>query len=144
MFSAFTLHFKGGFYFLGGISCIKIVTEISNRSHINVCLYCGVHIVIDSDKSHFVFGEYNIRIYTDLQIVSAKSGHILDNDCSNLFVFNHLLHSAKTGAVKICSRIPVIYEKLQIFEAVLSCILVQECFLVDYTVAFALTSVILG
>ena len=51
MFSAFTLHFKGGFYFLCGISCIKIVTKISNRSHINVCLYCGVHIVIDSDKT---------------------------------------------------------------------------------------------
>ena len=35
-------------------------------------------------------------------------------------------------------------EKLQIFETMLSCILVQECFLVDYTVAFALTPVILG
>ena len=134
---------RGGFYFLCGISCVKFITEISYWSHIKFCLYGRVHIIVDGDKSHIIFGKHNIRIHTDLQIVSAKTGHILDNDRSNLFVFNHLLHSAKIGAVKTRSGIPVIYKELQILEAVFSCILIQKCLLVDYTVTFTLTSVIL-
>ncbi len=72
MLSAFSLHSESGLDFLCGISGIKLVTEVADRRHIKFRLHGGIYIVVDSDKPHIVFGEDNIRIHTDLQIVSAK------------------------------------------------------------------------
>lgn len=48
-----------------------------------------VHSVIDSDKMHAKIGKQHIGIKTDLQIISPKTGHILDDnalDFSRLYI----------------------------------------------------------
>ena len=120
MLSAFALHSEGGLDFLGGISGIEFIAEVADRRHIKFRLYGGIYIVVDSDKPHIIFGEYNIGVHPDLQIVPAKPGHIFDDNCSYLAAFNQLFHFPERRTVEARPRIAVINEELQMFEAVLS------------------------
>lgn len=120
MLTTFAFHSEGGLDFLGGISGIKLIAEVADRRHVKFCLYGGVHIVVDSDKPHIIFGKNNVRIHPNLQIVPAKPGHILDDNRSYLAAFNQLFHFPERRTVKARPGIAVIDEKLQMFEAALS------------------------
>ena len=112
MLSAFALHSEGRLDFLGGISGIEFIAKVADRRHIKFRLYSGIYIVVDSDKPHIIFGENNVRIHPNLQIVPAKPGHILDDNCSHLAVFNQLFHFPEGRTVEARPGIAVIHKKL--------------------------------
>ena len=119
MLSAVALHLEGGLDLFSSIPRVKLIAEVADRRHIELGLYCGIDVIVYSNKSYVVFGKHNVCIHSDLQIVSAKTRHILDDDRSYLTVFDYFLHFTKCGTVKGRSRVSVVYKELQIFEAVL-------------------------
>ena len=98
--AALAFHLECGLDLLGGISGVKFVAKIADRSHVKLRLYRRVHVVVDCDEPHIVLHEHDVRIHPHLQIVPAQPGHILDNDRPHLAGFDHLLHLAKTRPIE--------------------------------------------
>ena len=111
MLSAFALHLKGRLDLLCRISRVELVAEVADRCHVELGLHSRIDVIVYGNKSNVVFGKHDVGIHSDLQIVSAETGHILDDDRSDLAVFNHFLHFTKSRAVKGCSRISVVHKE---------------------------------
>ena len=99
-----------------GILGIKIVKKITERGKI-VISTLTVHSVIDGDEPHIVAWKNDFRVPADLQIVSAKSTHVLDDPGTN----QALLHQRKpllhTGTIEVRPGIPVIHQNPGVSEA---------------------------
>ena len=58
------------------------------------------------------------RIKADFQIITPQTGHILDNQNADLFIFNQSDQFTSRGTVKVRPRIPVVHKKLRIRKMV--------------------------
>ena len=94
----------------------------------------AVHTVIDSDKAHTIAREDEFRVLTHLKVLTAQSGHVLDDQCFHLTVFHQLHDMLPAWAVEVRSRVTVVIQKVGVGESFLSCILLQQKFLILDTV----------
>ncbi len=118
MFPRHTFGFEYGAYLLARVFCVPLVNDIAKRSEVVIRAAFAVYPVVDSNKPHVRFGESNLRIESDFQIISAEPRHIFHNNRSD-FSFVHVVHkSLEVGAVKVRSRIPVVHIEARIGKAV--------------------------
>ena len=108
---------------------VKIVKNIANYGKI-VISFGTVHRIVDGDEAHIVARKDDFRKPADLQIVSAKSAHVLNDPGAD----QALLHQGKplldTGAVEIRPGVPVIYQHLGIRETVGSGVAAEDASLI--------------
>ena len=69
-------------------------------------------------------------ILTDFQIVTAQSGHILDDDCLHIAVLDFLHHRHKTGPVEASAGNTVIGVMDDIGKVMLGSVALQVFFLI--------------
>ena len=99
MLSGVSLNFHHSSDFLAGVLRIPLIDDIAERGKLIVALG-AVHTIIHGDKVNIVLREHDFRIHTHLQIVTAETGHILDDntfDDTSLNIGNHFL---KPRAIK--------------------------------------------
>ena len=101
-------------HLLADVFRIPFVHYVSERREVVIRLNFAVHVVVDCDKLHVVFGENNFRIVTDFEIVSAETGHILNDNSFNKSCFDSFHHPLKIRSIKVCSRIPVVHINLNV------------------------------
>lgn len=105
------------------------IKNIANYGEI-VISFGTVHRVIHGDEAHIVAGEDDFRKPADLQIVSAKSAHVLNNPSAN----QTLLHQGKplldTGAVEVRPGVAVVYQHPGIRETVGSGVAAEDASLI--------------
>ena len=49
-----------------------VLHDVQKRSKIVVRRVCAVHIVVDGDEANALFREKNLRVITNLQVISAQ------------------------------------------------------------------------
>jgi len=76
-----------------------------------------------------VFGEYNLRVVSRLQIASAQAGEVFDNHDPDLSILHQIQHPLKIRTVIVGSGVPIVHEVLAVGEASFFGILSQQRFL---------------
>ena len=110
-----SLGFHNSTNLFAGIFSIKIVKNIANYSKI-VVPFGTVHRIVDGDEAHIVARKDESRKPADLQIVSAKSAHVLNNPSADQALFHQgkaLLH-ART--IEVRTRIAIVHQDTGICE----------------------------
>ena len=102
MFPSVSLDLHNGTDFLAGVFCIPLIDDIAEGSKLIIALG-AVHPIVYGDKVNIMFGEHDLGIHTHLQIITAKTGHIFDDDPFDdpcLHIGDHLL---ETRSIEGCS-----------------------------------------
>ena len=118
-----------------------VLDDVPKRGKLVVALLT-VHSIVDSNKVNIVLREHDLSIHSHLQVVTAQTGHILDNDPLDKAGFDIRNHLLEARAVERCTRNAVINIKAIVFVAVVKCIALKDLFLVDDTVAVALQFIV--
>ena len=119
-----------------------VLHNIEERSEIVILRLVAVHAVIDGDKTDLLLREKYLGIEADLQIISAESAHILDDDRTDLSGIYFGKHSLKSGTVEVAPGIAVIGKMLDVREAAFTGELAEILLLVQYRVRFALLLIV--
>ena len=119
---------------LAAVFGIELVHQIPEGREVIGGLVQAVHAIVDGDKAHTVAWEDEFRVLTHLKVFTAQSGHVLDDQCFHLTVFHQLHDLLPAWAVEVRSRVTVIIQKEGVGESFLSCILLQQKFLILDTV----------
>ena len=127
--AAGSLGFHNGANLFTGIFGIKIVKNIANHGKI-VVPFGTVHRIVDGDEAHIVAGKDDFSKPTDLQIVSTKSAHVLNNPSAN----QALLHQGKPlldpRTVEVRPGVTIVHQHLGIRETVGSGIAAEDASLI--------------
>lgn len=115
-----------------------VLHDVQKRGKIRFLLVFTVDSVINCDKADTLLREENFCIKSNLQIVTAQPGHILDNDGSDFPGFNLGQHFLETRTLEICSRVSVVYEKADIPKTMVSSILGNQFLLMNNGVTVTL------
>ena len=99
-FAGLALCLKHRTDFLACVLGVPFVDDIKERGKITVLLVCTVHAVVDGYESDICTGQNHLSVVAYLEVVSAQSTHILNDNCSDL-TFVHQGHKPlPIGAVK--------------------------------------------
>ena len=120
-----------------------VLEQITERGQV-IFTFLRIHTVINSNKVNLILREDHFRIHADLQVVTAKPGHIFDNYPSYQTGPHISYHFLKIRAVKGCSGIAIINIEVVIGKAVFLAILFQHFFLVLDTIAVTVICVVYG
>ena len=82
--------------------------DVAERCEVIRALILTVHAIIDGNEADAHLGKADFRIKSDLQIVPAKPGHILDHDHTDKPGLNIRQHFLEPGALEAGAGIPVI------------------------------------
>ena len=115
--------------FPAGILGVKLVEDIDERGHVVLCLVRAVHTVVDGNEPHVSVGKNHLGIHADLQVVTSKAAHILDDNRSDLPVIHQIHQALPVRPVKRRSAVSVINEKGYVRESVIIGILLENRFL---------------
>ena len=119
---------------LAAVFGIELVHQIPEGREVVGGLVQAVHAVVDGDKAHTIAWEDEFRVLTHLKVFTAQSGHILDDQCIHLTVFHQLHDLLPAWAIEVRSRVTVVIQKEGVGESFLSCIFLQQKFLILDTV----------
>ena len=112
--------------FLAAVLGIELVHDISERGEVVCRLIQTVHAVVDGNEPHTAAGEHQFRVLSDLKVLSAKSGHILDDQGFHHACFHQFHHFLPTGAVEVGAGVTVIVEEFGVGETFLGCVLLRQ------------------
>lgn len=90
-----------------------VLDDIAEGSKLIVALG-AVHPIVYGNKVNIMLREHDLGIHTHLQIITAKTGHIFDDDPFDdpcLHIGNHFL---ETRPIEGCSRNAVINVKAEV------------------------------
>lgn len=119
---------------LAAVFCIELVHQIPEGHKVVSGLVQAVYTVVDGDKAHTIAWEDEFRVLTHLKVLTAQSGHVLDDQCFHLTVYNQLHDMLPAWTVEVHSRVTVVIQEESVDESFLSYILSQQKFLILNTV----------
>ena len=94
----------------------------------------AINTVIDCDKTHIILRERNLHQHTCLEIFSAESGLVFDDDRSDFARVNVIHHLFVTGAVEVCAGVTVVDIVHTVVQIIIICELFGNDFLIRYTI----------
>lgn len=68
----------------------------------------AVHTIVDGDEAHTVAWEDEFRVLPHLKVLTAQSGHILDDERFHLTALHQLHNPLPAWAVEVCPRVAII------------------------------------
>ena len=99
-----------------------VLDDVPKRGKLVVALLT-VHSIVDSNKVNIVLREHDLSIHSHLQVVTAQTGHILDNDPLDNTCFNVRNHFLEPRAVKGGAGDAIVNIKTDILPAMVKGIL---------------------
>ena len=118
---------------LARISGIEIIEIILDAGEVTLTMK-AVNAVVDCDKAHVILRECNLHQHTCLEIFSAQSGLVFDDNRSDLTRVNVLHHLLVTGTVEICAGITVVNIVLTVVQIIIVRKLLGNDFLIGYAI----------
>ena len=137
MFTTFALCFLYGPDLSACISGIEVIKVILDAGEVADAV-SAVHAIVDGDEAHIILRERDLHQHTRLQIISAESRLVFDDDYSNLASLDIFHHFFECGTVKVCTTVAVVHVEFAVVEAMFVGILLQDQLLISYGVGFAL------
>ncbi len=99
MFSRIAFHFHNGTDFFADVFGVPFIDDIAEGCKLVVTLGT-VYTIIHRNKVKIMFGEHDLCIHTDLQIITSKTRHILDDNTLDKTRLNICYHLLKAWAVE--------------------------------------------
>ena len=93
-----------------------------------------VNAVVDCDKAHVILWKSNLHQHTCLEVFSAKTGLVFDDNRSDLARVNVIHHALIAGTVEVCAGVTVVNVVLAIVQIIIVCELFGDYFLIGYTI----------
>ena len=103
----------------------RVLDDIAEGGKLIVALG-AVHAIIHSDKVNIVLREHDFGIHTHLQIVTAETGHILDDNTLDDTCLNIGDHFLKPRTVERRTRNTVVDIKSEVGVSVFKSVLLQD------------------
>ena len=95
----------------------KIVEDINDAKLLFILAVNAIVVIVDSDKANIIFGKCQLDIPSGLNIISAETGQVLDDDGSDLAIFHVCHHTFKAGTVEIRTAEAIINIEFSVAEA---------------------------
>lgn len=95
---------------------IEFVHDTSEQCEAIGGLIETAHTVVDCNKAHTGTGGYQFCVLSDLKMLSAQVGHILDNQGFYYTCFHQLHHFLPARAIEISASVAVILEEFSVGE----------------------------
>ena len=105
---------------------VPLIYDVAKRCEVIRALIFAVHAVIDGNESNAHLGKADLRIKSNLQIVSAKPGHILDHDHADQSRLNVPQHFLKPRTLEAGAGVPVVLVNFVLGDAMVSGVLGQD------------------
>ena len=137
-------HGPHGAHFFACLCSIPFIENIVERHHFKSRTRRSVYILLDSDKGYSKGRIYHLSQSAHFYGFSAEAGKVFYDNSTDFTVLCHSLHTLKIGAVESRTGNTVVYKKFRVKVSVLFGVLRENSLLIGYTVALAVTSIILG
>ena len=111
------------------ISGVEIVEVILDTGEVALTIK-AVNAVVDCDKAHVILWECNLHQHSCLEIFSAESGLVFDDNRTDLARVNVVHHLFVTGTVEVCAGVTVVNIVLAIVQIIIVCELFGDYFLI--------------
>jgi len=144
LLAGFPFGFEHSSDFLAGVLGVPFVDDVEERGEVAVLLIGAVNAVVDSDEANACLREHDLGIVPDFQIIPTQSRHILDDDCSHHARFHIRNHSIEDRSVEGGTADTIIHLEAEVTKTIVLGVLLQNCFLVDNTVAVTGKLIIAG
>ena len=132
--TSLSLETNHGASLFAAVLVIELVHQIPEGREVVGGLVQAVHAVVDGDKAHTITWEDEFRVLTHLKVFTTQSGHVLDDECFHLTVFHQFHDLLPAWAIEVRSRVTVVIQEEGVGESFLSCILLEQKFLILDTV----------
>lgn len=109
-----------------------------------VLLVSAVRTVIDGDEANIGAGQNHLGVVTYLEVISAQSAHVLDDDCADPALVHHGHQSLPVRAFKVGTGVAIVHKEHGVTETVVIRILLQDGFLDNDGVAVTLEFIVSG
>ena len=133
-FTALSFALKGGSDLVTCGLSMPFVEDINDAKLLFIFAVKAIVVIVDSDKANVIFGKCQLNIPSGLNIISAETGQVLDDNGSDLAIFHISHHTFKAGAVEICTAEAVVNIKFRIAEAFALSVLREDLSLILNTV----------
>ena len=100
----------------GGLG-VPFVEDIDDAKLLFIFAVKAIVVIVDGDESNVIFGEGQLNIPSGLNIISAETGQVLDDNGSDLSILHISHHAFKAGAIKFRTAEAVVNIKFGIAEA---------------------------
>ena len=117
----------------GGLG-VPFIEDIDDAKLLFIFAVKAIVVIVDSDKANVIFGECQLNIPPGLNIISAETGQVLDDNGSDLAIFHISHHIFEAGAVEIRTAEAVVNIKFGIAEAFALSVLREDLSLILNTV----------
>ena len=122
---------------------MKLICPISYRAEIVTAFYQRIYAIVDRYEPYSHVGEEQFQIITYLQVFSAESAEILDDQCFHLAALDHFLDLFPRGTLEVRSRIAVVSKKQDIIESIVAGVFFKHESLIGYAVGLGILAVVL-
>ena len=103
-----------------------VLYDVAERREVIRTLIFAVHAVIDGNEADAHLGKADFRIKSNLQIVPAKPGHILDHDHTDKPGLNICQHFLEPRTLEAGAGVPIILVNLVVGDAVVPGVLGED------------------
>ena len=102
-----------------------------------------VNAVVNCDKTHIILRKCDLHQHACLEIFSAQSGLVFDDNGADLARVNIIHHALIAWTVEVCAGVAVVNIVLTVVKIMVISKLFGNDFLIGYTVGFALALILL-
>ena len=106
-----------------------MINDVQEGRKIAVLLVCAVHPAVDCYEAYIGIGEGNLGVVPNLEIISAESAHILDDDGADLSSVHICDQALEVRSVEVRSAPAIVHIELCVSKAIVICVLLQDRFL---------------
>ena len=103
----------------------------------------AVNAVVNCDKTHIILRECDFHQHACLEIFSAETRLVFDDNGADLACVNIIHHAFIAGTVEVCAGVTVVNIVLTIVKIMIISKLFGNDFLIGYAIGFALALVLL-
>ena len=110
---------------------MEFVRPVPDRIEIGAAFHQRVHSVVDGNEPNALRWQIELCQLTHLQILTAQTRHILDDQRFDLVPLDHFDDLFPGGPIKICPRVPVVRQEDRILKTIGLGISFEEKALID-------------
>ena len=96
---------------------VPFVEDINDAKLLFILAVKAIVVIVDSDKANIIFRKRQLYIASGLNIISAETGQVLDDNGGDLSIFHICHHTFKAGTIEICTAESVINIEFRVAEA---------------------------
>lgn len=123
---------------------VPFVEDINDTKLLFIFAVKAIVVIVDGDKPNVIFGKRQLNIPSGLNIISAETGQVLDDNDSDLAVLHIRHHTFKAGAVEIRTAEAIVNIEFRVAESLALGVIREDLSLILNAVGLALHGILMA